>query len=103
MNSAKASERQEGSGLKGEAWRAREAQPGKVGEVLKGERCVKTRFRECAVKKPGRPEQRRGSVEESWKGQELSAFAGQETLGRQEPDRNETHHMFCEICKTSKV
>ena len=41
MNSAKASERQEGSGLKGEAWRSREAQPGKVREVLEGERWVK--------------------------------------------------------------
>ena len=41
VNSAKASERQEGSGLKGEAWRSREAQPGKVREVLEGERWVK--------------------------------------------------------------
>ena len=41
MNGAKASERQEGSGLKGEAWRSREAQPGKVREVLEGERWVK--------------------------------------------------------------
>ena len=30
VNSAKASERKEGSGLKREAWGAREAQPGKV-------------------------------------------------------------------------
>ena len=30
VSSAKASERQEGSRLKGEAWRAREAEPGKV-------------------------------------------------------------------------
>lgn len=36
VNGAKASERQEGSGLKGEAWRSREAQPGKVREVLEG-------------------------------------------------------------------
>ena len=48
VSSAKAGERQEGSGLKWEAWGAREAQPGKVWEVLHGERYVKYLPRVCS-------------------------------------------------------